>query len=175
MYIQKTPVCSLGTTISKVQTKRKGEIEKTEHFVRDVNGNRLERKWYIVDATDLPLGRLAGQIAKVLMGEDKTYYTPHVDTGDFVVVINADKVLLTGNKLEQKKYYHHSGYPGGLKERTARVMLQKHPEQVIRLAVKRMLPKTTLGEKMLKKLKVYNGSEHKHAAQKPENLDLLIK
>lgn len=173
MYIQKTPVCSLGTRTSKVQTKRKGEIEKVENYVRDVDGNRLERKWYVVDATDLPLGRLAGQIAKVLMGKNKTYYTPHIDTGDFVVVINAEKIKLTGNKMDQKKYYHHSGYPGGIKERSVKEMLEKHPEQVIRHAVRRMLPKTVLGTKMLKKLKVYAGPEHKHSAQKPENLELV--
>ncbi|PIJ60920.1 50S ribosomal protein L13 [Mesotoga sp. H07.pep.5.3] len=139
----------------------------------DHNGNKIEKKWYVVDATDVPLGRLAGQIAMVLMGKNKPYYTPHLDTGDFVIVVNADKVKLTGKKLDKKKYYRYSGYPGGIKERTARQMMDKFPDRVVRLAVKRMLPKKALGEKMLKKLKVYAGPEHEHAAQKPELIELV--
>jgi large subunit ribosomal protein L13 len=132
----------------------------------------IERKWYLVDASGRTLGRLATRIAMVLMGKHKSTYTPHVDTGDYVVVVNADKVVLTGKKLDQKKYYRHSGYPGGLKVVTARQLLQKHPEKLIYLAVKRMLPKNALGRKMLKKLKVYAGPEHPHQAQKPEPIDL---
>ncbi len=132
----------------------------------------VEKKWYVVDASGKTLGRLASRIATILMGKHKPIYTPHVDTGDYVIVVNAEKVALTGKKLDQKKYYRHSGYPGGLKVVTARQMLQKHPERVVYLAVKRMLPKNKLGRKMLKKLKVYAGSEHPHQAQKPEPLDL---
>ena len=131
----------------------------------------VEKKWYVVDASGKVLGRLANKIAVVLMGKHKPTYTPHVDTGDYVIVVNADKVVLTGKKLDQKKYYRHSGYPGGLKELTARQMFEKHPEKVVYLAVKRMLPKNKLGRKMLKKLKVYAGPEHPHQAQKPEPLE----
>ena len=131
----------------------------------------VEKKWYVVDASGKVLGRLANKIAVVLMGKHKPTYTPHVDTGDYVIVVNADKVVLTGKKLDQKKYYRHSGYPGGLKELTARQMFEKHPEKVVYLAVKRMLPKNKLGRKMLKKLKVYVGPEHPHQAQKPEPLE----
>lgn len=173
MKIQKTPICKVGVRHFKVNTKRKGEIERVEKFVVAPDGSRLERKWYLVDATDVPLGRLASQIARILMGKHKPTYTPHVDTGDFVIIINASKVKLTGKKLDQKIYYRYSGYPGGLKERTAREMLQKHPEWVIKLAVKRMLPKTRLGAKMLKKLKVFTGPEHIHEAQKPETIKLV--
>ncbi len=132
----------------------------------------IEKKWYLVDASGKVLGRLASQIAMILMGKHRPTYTPHVDTGDYVVVVNAEKVVLTGRKLDQKNYYRHSGYPGGLKVVTARQLLQKHPEKLIYLAVKRMLPKNKLGRKMLKKLKVYAGSEHPHQAQKPEPLEL---
>lgn len=173
MKIQKTPICKVGVRHFKVNTKRKGEIERVEKFVVAPDGSRLERKWYLVDATDVPLGRLASQVAKILMGKHKPTYTPHVDTGDFVIIINASKVKLTGKKLDQKIYYRYSGYPGGLKERTAREMLQKHPERVIKLAVKRMLPKTRLGAKMLKKLKIFTGPEHIHEAQKPETIELV--
>ncbi|OAA23768.1 50S ribosomal protein L13 [Kosmotoga sp. DU53] len=148
-------------------------MERVEKFVVAPDGSKLERKWYLVDATDVPLGRLASQVAKILMGKHKPTYTPHVDTGDFVIIINASKVKLTGKKLDQKIYYRYSGYPGGLKERTAREMLQKHPERVIKLAVKRMLPKTRLGAKMLKKLKIFTGPEHIHEAQKPETIELV--
>ncbi|WP_129410007.1 50S ribosomal protein L13 [Marinitoga lauensis] len=132
----------------------------------------VERKWYVVDAAGMSLGRLAAQVAKVLQGKHKPTYTPHVDTGDYVIVINAEKIVLTGKKWTQKKYYRHTGYPGGLKEQTAREILEKYPERLIEKAVKGMLPKTTLGRHMFKKLKVYSGSNHPHEAQKPEKLEL---
>ncbi|OQY09839.1 MAG: 50S ribosomal protein L13 [Marinitoga sp. 4572_148] len=132
----------------------------------------VERKWYVVDAAGMSLGRLAAQVAKVLQGKHKPTYTPHVDTGDYVIVINAEKIVLTGKKWTQKKYYRHSGYPGGIKEQTAKDILEKYPERLIEKAVKGMLPKTTLGRHMFKKLKVYSGSNHPHEAQKPEKLEL---
>ena len=128
----------------------------------------VTRKWYVVDASGKPLGRLASEVAKILSGKHKPIYTPHVDTGDFVIVINADKVQLTGKKLDQKYYRYHTGYPGGLKSIAYREMMKKNPEKVIELAVKGMLPKNRLGRQMFKKLKVYSGPEHKHEAQKPE-------
>mgnify|MGYP000865096065 CR=1 FL=1 len=124
----------------------------------------IERKWYVVDAAGKPLGRVASQVASILRGKNKPIFTPHVDTGDFVIVINSEKVVLTGKKLDQKMLRHHSLYPGGLKA--------KKPEFVFHEAVRRMLPKGVLGKQMLKKLKVYKGSEHNHAAQKPEALEL---
>ena len=130
----------------------------------------IERKWYVVDATGYTLGRLSSEIAKVLRGKNKPIYTPHIDTGDYVIVINADKVKVTGKKLDQKMYYHHSDYVGGMKEQTLREKLNRKPEQVIELAVKGMLPKGPLGRQMYKKLHVYAGAEHAHAAQKPEVL-----
>ena len=130
----------------------------------------VERKWYIVDAKNLVLGRMAAQLAAVLRGKHKAIFTPHVDTGDFVVVINAEKVQLTGNKKDDKVYYRHSGYPGGLKAITAGKLLNEKPEDVITFAVKGMLPKNPLGRDMIKKMKVYAGSEHPHAAQNPEVL-----
>ncbi|MFP4697089.1 MAG: 50S ribosomal protein L13 [Eubacteriales bacterium] len=132
----------------------------------------VERKWYIVDATDHTLGRLASEIAKVLRGKNKPTYTPHVDTGDYIIVINADKVKLTGKKLDQKLYRYHTGHPGGLKEISYREMLVKKPEEVIMHAVKGMLPKNKLGRQMIKKLRVFRGSEHNHDAQKPELLEI---
>ncbi len=132
----------------------------------------IVRRWYIVDATDRTLGRLATQIATVLMGKHKAIYTPHVDCGDFVIVVNAEKVRFTGNRLEEKFYYRYSGYPGGMKKTSLRTMLQTHPERVISEAVRRMLPKNALARHMLKKLKVYAGPEHPHAAQRPEPLEL---
>ncbi|WP_456400214.1 50S ribosomal protein L13 [Mesoaciditoga sp.] len=132
----------------------------------------IQRKWYVVDATGKPLGRLAREIAVILRGKNKPTYTPHVDTGDFVVVINAEKVALTGNKLNDKFYYHHTGYMGNLRSMSAKDMLKKHPEDVVRLAVRGMMPKGVLGRHMLKKLKVYRGPEHPHTAQKPETLDI---
>jgi large subunit ribosomal protein L13 len=132
----------------------------------------IERRWYVVDAQGKTLGRLATEIAKILRGKHKAIYSPHMDTGDFVIVINAEKVHVTGRKLTQKFYYRHSGYPGGLKAISLRDQLKKHPERVIQHAVRGMLPKNRLGRKMIKKLKVYAGPEHPHKAQKPEPLDL---
>lgn len=130
----------------------------------------IERKWYVVDATDMTLGRLASEVAKVLRGKNKPIFTPHMDCGDYVVVINASKVKVTGKKLDQKIYYHHSDYVGGMKETTLREMMQKKPERVIELAVKGMLPKGPLGRQMYTKLHVYAGAEHEQVAQKPEVL-----
>lgn len=130
----------------------------------------IERKWYVVDATGYTLGRLSSEIAKVLRGKNKPIFTPHIDTGDYVVVINAEKIKVTGKKLDQKIYYHHSEYVGGMKETTLREMMNKKPERVIELAVKGMLPKGPLGREMIKKLHVYAGPEHEQAAQKPEVL-----
>jgi large subunit ribosomal protein L13 len=130
----------------------------------------IDRKWYVVDATDMTLGRLASEVAKVLRGKNKPIFTPHIDTGDNVIVINAEKIKVTGKKMDQKIYYHHSDYVGGMKETTLKEKLAKKPEQVIELAVKGMLPKGPLGRQMFKKLHVYAGPEHKHAAQKPEVL-----
>ena len=130
----------------------------------------IDRKWYVVDATDMTLGRLASEVAKVLRGKNKAIFTPHIDTGDYVIVINAEKIAVTGKKLDQKIYYHHSDYVGGMRETTLREKLAKKPESVIELAVKGMLPKGPLGRQMLKKLHVYAGPEHKHEAQKPESL-----
>jgi len=141
----------------KTYSARKGEVE---------------RNWWVVDASDKTLGRLAARIAKVLQGKDKPVYTPHIDTGDFVVVINAEKVRVTGKKSTQKSYHRHSGYPGGARSHTLREMLQKHPDRVIRQAVKGMLPKNRLARQQLRKLKVYAGAEHPHAAQMPQQMEL---
>lgn len=130
----------------------------------------IDRKWYVVDATDMTLGRLASEVAKVLRGKNKPIFTPHIDCGDNVIVINAEKIKVTGKKMDQKVYYHHSDYVGGLKEATLREKLAKKPEQVIELAVNGMLPKGPLGRQMFTKLHVYAGPEHKHEAQKPEVL-----
>ena len=132
----------------------------------------VERKWYVVDAEGKTLGRLASEVANVLRGKNKPTYTPHIDTGDYVIVVNAEKIQVTGKKLDQKIYYHHSEYVGGMKEATLREMMQKKPEFVITHAVTGMLPKGPLGRQMLKKLHVYAGPEHNHAAQKPETLDI---
>lgn len=132
----------------------------------------VERKWYVVDAEGKTLGRISTEIANVLRGKNKPIYTPHIDTGDYVIVVNAAKVVTTGKKLNQKVYYHHSDYVGGMKETTLKEMLEKKPEFVITHAVKGMLPKGPLGREMLKKLFVYAGPDHKHAAQKPETLDI---
>ena len=134
------------------------------------NAATIERKWYVVDATDMTLGRLASEVANVLRGKNKPIYTPTVDTGDYVIVINAEKIKVTGKKLDQKTYWHHSDYIGGQKETTLRKMLQEKPERVIEHAVKGMLPKGSLGRQMFTKLHVYAGPEHEHAAQKPEVL-----
>ncbi|WP_066640419.1 50S ribosomal protein L13 [Desulfolucanica intricata] len=130
--------------------------------------NEIKRKWWIIDAEGKVLGRLATEVARVLRGKHTPNYTPHVDTGDHVIVINADKVVLTGKKLDQKQYIRHSGYPGGLKKTDYRTMMQKNPELIVRKAIVGMLPHNTLGRNMAGKLKVYKGSEHPHEAQKPE-------
>jgi len=136
------------------------------------NSNDRQRDWLIVDATGLTLGRLATRIADALRGKNKPTYTPHVDTGDFVIVVNAEKISVTGNKLADKKYYRHSGYPGGLKVRTLAEQLERRPEEVIRKAVKGMLPRNRLARKQLTKLKVYAGPEHPHVAQKPQTMEI---
>ncbi|MBF0623165.1 MAG: 50S ribosomal protein L13 [Magnetococcales bacterium] len=133
----------------------------------------IDRKWYVVDAEQKVLGRLATQVAMRLRGKHKPQYTPHMDTGDFIVIINAEKIKLTGNKLDDKMYYHHSGYIGGIKSKSAKEALTgQFPERVIESAVRGMLPKTPLGREMFRKLRVYSGSEHPHEAQKPETLDI---
>ncbi len=132
----------------------------------------IERRWYVVDASGQTLGRLATRIADTLRGKDKPQYTPHVDTGDFVVVVNADKVVLTGDKLDKKRYYRHSGYPGGLRSRSAREELERRPAEVLRRAVKGMLPRNRLARQQLTKLKIYAGPEHPHGAQAPAPLEL---
>ena len=134
------------------------------------NPDKIERKWYVVDAEGQTLGRLASEVAKVLRGKNKPVFTPHVDTGDYVIIVNADKVKVTGKKMDQKIYYNHSDYVGGMKETTLKEMMAKKPERVLELAVKGMLPKGPLGRTMIKKLHVYAGPEHNHAAQKPEVL-----
>ena len=134
------------------------------------NPDKIERKWYVVDADGCTLGRLASEVAKVLRGKNKPEYTPHIDTGDYVIVVNAEKVKVTGKKLQQKIYYNHSDYVGGMKETTLAEMMAKKPERVIELAVKGMLPKGPMGRDMIKKLHVYAGAEHAHQAQKPEVL-----
>ena len=130
--------------------------------------NEIERKWYIIDAANKPLGRVATEAAKLLRGKHKPTYTPNMDAGDHVIILNCDQVILTGKKLDQKIYRHHSGYIGGMKEISARVMMEKSPEKAMMHAVKGMLPHNSLGRQMIKKLRVYAGSEHEHAAQKPE-------
>lgn len=134
----------------------------------------VSRKWYVIDADGKPLGRLASEVAKILRGKNKPTYTPHVDTGDHVIVLNAEKVVLTGNKLDQKIYRHHSGWPGGMKEVKARQLMAKTPEKVVELAIKGMLPHNSLGRAMFRKLKVYKGVEHEHQAQQPEILEINV-
>ncbi len=135
------------------------------------NVNQLERKWYVINAEGKTLGRLASEIAKILSGKNKPIYTPYMDTGDFVIVVNAEKVAVTGNKRNDKVYRHHTGYPGGLKETNFKTLMEKHPTYAIEYAVKGMLPKNSLGRAMFKKLKVYAGPTHKNEAQKPENYE----
>lgn len=137
-----------------------------------VTPDQITRRWYVVDADGQTLGRLASRVAQILRGKHKPIYTPHLDTGDHVVVVNAEKVALTGRKLDQKRYYRHSGYPGGLKETPVRQLLATHPGRVIENAVWGMMPKGTLGRQMFRKLKVYGGSEHPHEAQQPVTIDL---
>ena len=132
----------------------------------------IDRKWYVVDAEGMTLGRLASEVAKVLRGKNKPIFTPHIDTGDYVIVVNAEKIKVTGKKLEQKIYYNHSDYVGGMRETTLREMMAKKPEKVVELAVKGMLPKGPLGRSMITKLHVYAGPEHEQAAQKPEVLEI---
>ena len=139
------------------------------------NPDKIERKWYVVDASEYTLGRLASEVAKVLRGKNKPEFTPHVDTGDYVIVVNAAKVKLTGKKLIQKTYFRHSGYPGGSSFTQAGHMLEKRPERVVEMAVRGMLPKNKLGEQMYRKLNVYAGAEHPHQAQQPEELKLDIR
>ncbi len=136
--------------------------------------NEVNRRWYVIDAEGKPLGRLASEVAKILRGKNNPEFTPYIDTGDHVIVVNAKKVLLTGNKLETKFYRHHSGFIGGMKEVKCRIFMQKNPERVIELAVKGMLPKNSLGRAMYRKLKVYKDSEHDHQAQKPEVLEINV-
>lgn len=133
-------------------------------------GETVERSWYVVDAEDMVLGRLSSQVAAILRGKHKPTYTPHVDTGDHVIIVNAAKVRLTGRKLDQKKYYHHTGYPGGLKETTYRRLLETKPEFAVYESIRRMMPKGPLGRQMLKKVRIYAGPTHNNAAQKPEPL-----
>ena len=134
--------------------------------------SEVDHQWYVVDATDKTLGRLATRITEVLRGKHKPTYTPHVDTGDFVIVINAEKIHLTGKKWEQKKYYRHSGFPGGIKEMTYRKLIQRKPEFIIKKAIKGMIPHNKLGDQVFSKLKVYAGPEHPHQAQQPKELEL---
>jgi large subunit ribosomal protein L13 len=150
-----------GITMARTLPIQKTTLLKKEEVNRD---------WYVVDAEGQTLGRIATRIALVLMGKNKPNWTPHVDFGNFVVVVNADKVKLTGKKMDDKKYYKHTGYPGGIKEFSARQLLQRNPEKLIQLAVKRMLPKTVLGRRALKRLKIYAGPKHPHQAQKPVEL-----
>ncbi|MEP0764014.1 MAG: 50S ribosomal protein L13 [Chloroflexota bacterium] len=132
----------------------------------------IQREWFVIDAKDQTLGRLATQVAVLLRGKHKPIYAPHMDVGDFVIIINADKIRVTGDKLDQKVYYHHSGYPGGIKSRTLREQLNRYPDRVIRSAVRGMLPKNSLGRAMIKKLKVYAGDKHPHQAQQPRVYEL---
>lgn len=134
------------------------------------NNSNIERKWYVIDAEGMVLGRLASELAMVLSGKRKPVYTPHVDTGDYVIVLNADKIKMTGHKWDQKKYSYHTGYPGGLKQVVYKDLVVKHPTQLLRLAVKGMLPKNSLGRQMMKKLKLFTGTEHPHEAQQPIEL-----
>ena len=136
------------------------------------NEGNIEQKWYLIDATDKPLGRLASEIAKILRGKNKPTFTPHVDAGDYVIVINAEKVKVTGKKMTDKIYRHHSAYMTGLKEIPYNLMLEKNPERILYLAVQGMLPKNSLGREMMTKLRIFKGSEHDHQAQKPEVLDI---
>lgn len=141
-------------------------------YIAKVDEIESVRKWYVVDAQNLILGRMASRVAYILKGKNKVFYSPHQDAGDFIVVVNAEKIKVTGNKLKNKIYFRHTGYPGGQKATNLETMLEKHPERVVELAVKRMLPKNALGRKMFKKLKVYAGPDHPHEAQQPQILEL---
>ncbi len=131
-----------------------------------------EKKWYIVDATDLILGRMSTEVARILTGKNKVSYTPHIDNGDFVIIINADKIKLTGNKLDNKFYYNHSGYPGGMRKRNAKTMIEKYPTEMVYRSIWGMVPHNRLGRSQIKKLFIYQGNEHKHEAQQPEALEI---
>ncbi len=131
-----------------------------------------EKKWYIVDATDLVLGRMSTEVARILTGKNKVSYTPHIDNGDYVIIINADKIKLTGNKLDNKFYYNHSGYPGGMRKRNAKTMIEKYPTEMVYRSIWGMVPHNRLGRAQIKKLFIYQGSEHKHEAQQPEALEI---
>lgn len=156
--------------------KRTAQSKIVEDHVKTyyAKPGEVEREWLVVDATDIPLGRLASEVASILRGKHKPQYTPHVDVGDFVIVVNADKVRLTGKKMQDKRVFRHSGYPGGLKSIAIGEMLAKRPERVVERAVKGMLPKNTLGRAMGKKLKVYAGPDHPHQAQKPRQITLEV-
>lgn len=145
---------------------------KQEKITRFVKTEDADRKWYVVDATDQVLGRLASKVATIIRGKNKPSFTPNMDTGDFVIVVNADKIKMTGKRELQKTYFRHTGYPGGSKELTYQQMKEKHPERIVEYAVKGMLPHNRLGNKLIRKLKVYTGSDHPHTAQKPENLSV---
>ena len=134
--------------------------------------NDIERRWWLIDARGKTLGRLASEVAPLLRGRDKPYFTPHLDTGDYVIIVNADKIHVTGRRLDQKTYYRHSGYPGGLKQMNLREMLRRHPTRPLKLAIKGMLPKGPLGRQMISKLKIYAGADHPHRAQQPQTLEL---
>jgi large subunit ribosomal protein L13 len=149
-------------------TFKSEKVNTLSYKTQSAKKEEVERKWFIVDAEGEVVGRLCTKIAQVLRGKHKPSYTPHVDTGDYVIVINAEKIRFTGNKMQDKEYQTYSGYPGGQKSRTAKEMLDKHPIRIVELAVKGMLPKTRLGRQMYKKLFVYEGAEHPHEAQKPE-------
>jgi large subunit ribosomal protein L13 len=153
-----------------VGARRKEDGMKQKTFV--TKPTDIERRWWVVDAEGQTLGRLASRLAPYLTGKNKPIYTPNLDTGDYVIVVNCEKIVVTGNRLQDKVYQRHSGYPGGLNTTPLAEMLEKHPERVIEIAVKGMLPSNALGRNMLKKLKVYRGSEHPHAAQKPQTLEL---
>lgn len=149
-------------------------MSKLHFTTKHANEATVQRNWYVVDGTNQTVGRMCAKIASVLRGKNKAYYTPHVDCGDFIIVTNADKVVLTGNKMEDKKYLTYSGYPGGQKAEVAKNLLKRRPEAVIERAIKGMLPKTRLGRQMYKKLFVYAGAEHPHSAQKPADLNFNI-
>lgn len=164
----KAPVSRIHSVRNRLDELSFEEVIRMKSYM--ASPSTIERKWYVVDAADHTLGRLAAEVANVLRGKKKPIYTPHIDTGDYVIVINADKIKVTGKKLDQKIYYNHSDYVGGMKETTLKEMLQKKPEYVINHAVKGMLPKGPLGRQMMTKLHVYAAPEHPHAAQKPEEL-----
>jgi len=165
------PTMSPGNS-SECQTSNRKLEERIVRTTYMAKSGEVERKWYVVDATDIPMGRLSTVVASILRGKNKPTFTPHVDTGDFVIVINADKIKLTGNKASDKIYYRHSQYPGGLKSVTAGELRDKNSRRLIETSVKGMLPKNTLGRKQFTKLNVYGGAEHPHAAQQPEVLDI---